>query len=157
VEARQWLGDNRSRLPLTRTHRTRSGGLHLLFRPHPAIKCNAGKLHPHIDTPATGGHVVSWPAERHEGLHRATLSAVANWIVDAFRPKPSPTISAALRSNGDSGWLRGLIRVVAGAPEGQRNQVLFWAACRAGNAIAAGKTSSEFASRVLIEAAVHAG
>jgi len=32
LEAREWWAANRDRLPQTRSHRTRSGGLHMLFR-----------------------------------------------------------------------------------------------------------------------------
>jgi Bifunctional DNA primase/polymerase, N-terminal len=54
-EARGWLSDNWGRLPVTRTHRTRSGGKHLLFAPHPDVKCSTGKVHPHVDTRGHGG------------------------------------------------------------------------------------------------------
>src|SRR5262249_9064057 len=43
-DAQQWLADNRARVPLTRTHRTRSGGLHWLFAPNDKIRCTASKL-----------------------------------------------------------------------------------------------------------------
>jgi Bifunctional DNA primase/polymerase, N-terminal len=156
AEARQWLDANRHRLPVTRTHRTRSGGLHLLFAPRPDIKCTAGKLHPHVDTRGAGGFIIWWPSEGLEVLHGDVLAEVPAWIIQALEPKPLP---APARSRLDAGgaWLRGLVRVVAGAPEGQRNGALFWAACRAGEAVNAGKTSREWISQVLIEAAARAG
>jgi len=55
------------------------------------------------------------------------------------------------------GWLRGLVRTVAGAAEGERNQVLYWASCRAGEAVRDGRASGAFIIDVLIEAAAHAG
>src|SRR5262249_44738244 len=53
-DAQQWLADNRDRVPLTRTHRTRSGGMHWLFAPNGNVKCTAGKLGPHVDTRGHG-------------------------------------------------------------------------------------------------------
>src|SRR5215831_3834523 len=43
-EARDWWAEHRSRLPATRTHRTRAGGLHLLFLPDPDRRCSASKI-----------------------------------------------------------------------------------------------------------------
>src|SRR5262249_48249573 len=40
ADAQQWLEDNRHRLPLTRTHRTRSGGMHWLFAPNDKVRCS---------------------------------------------------------------------------------------------------------------------
>jgi hypothetical protein len=58
---------------------------------------------------------------------------------------------------GDA-WLRGLVRIVAGAGIGERNSVLFWASCRAGEArYATARQSRVSVTDVLIEAAGHAG
>jgi hypothetical protein len=49
------------------------------------------------------------------------------------------------------------VRTVVRASEGERNQTLFWAACRAGKAVREGKAANEFVTDVLVEAAAHAG
>jgi hypothetical protein len=157
AEARQWLDANGHRLPATRTHRTRSGGLHLLFAPHSGMKCSASKLHPHVDTRGAGGYVIWWPAEGLEVLHHSTLADVPEWIAEALRPKSLPAPEPTCKYDSGDAWLRGLVRVVAGASEGQRNRALFWAACCAGEAIRAGKASREWAASVLIEAAARTG
>ena len=61
VAARRWYGEHGTRLPDTRTHLTRSGGRHLLFKPTSRVGCSAGKLGPHIDTRGLGGYVIWWP------------------------------------------------------------------------------------------------
>ncbi len=49
-------------LPATRTHRTRSGGVHLVFRypPGEALTISAGQLGPGLDTRGNRGYVI-WP------------------------------------------------------------------------------------------------
>src|SRR5204862_1443078 len=42
--AKAWWHDNRGRLPPTRIHRTRSGGLHALFRHDDTMQCTAGRI-----------------------------------------------------------------------------------------------------------------
>jgi len=132
AEAQQWLDSNAHRLPATRAHRTRSGGQHMLFRPDPAIKCTSGKLHPHVDTRGLGGYCIWWPAEGLPVEHAALLADVPEWILEALRPKSLPAPEPTCGYDSAGAWLRGLVRVVAGASEGQRNRALFWAACRAG-------------------------
>ena len=72
------------------------------------------------------------------------------------KQQTSPVSTLGARKTGD-GWLRGLVRTVVRASEGQRNQTLFWAACRAGEAVREGKAASELVTDVLIEAAANAG
>src|ERR1035437_2183163 len=44
-----WWNTNGSRVPATRVHTTRSGGLHLLFKRLPGLRCSVGKLAPGCD------------------------------------------------------------------------------------------------------------
>ena len=94
-----------------------------------------------------------------KSLKANTIPQPPRWLVNICRP---PTIervhhSAGRCSKDDTGWLRALVRTVANAPHGERNRLLFWAACRAGEGVRDGKTSEDFAISVLIEAAAHAG
>jgi hypothetical protein len=78
-------------------------------------------------------------------------------IVAVFPSVPREPIKVREWKPCADGWLRGLIRAVANASEGHRNATLFWATCRAGEAVRDGKASEAFVVDVLIEAATHAG
>src|SRR5437763_3169884 len=56
VEATDWWTANRDRMPPTRVHRTRSGGLHVLFRHHPGLRCWAARPVVGVDGRSTGGY-----------------------------------------------------------------------------------------------------
>jgi hypothetical protein len=56
--AAAWWANHRSRLPPTRTHRTRSGGLHLFFRHAPGLRISAGRVAPGCDVRADGGYII---------------------------------------------------------------------------------------------------
>jgi hypothetical protein len=156
--ARAWWRDNRDRLPRARTHRTRSGGLHVLFKHDDLVSCSTGRIALGVDTRGTGGYAIWWPAAGLPVLSNAPLAAWPEWLLAEFRPKPQPSKapSSTIAPNGD-GWLRGLVRVVAAADEGYRNSILFWASCRAGEAIRDGRATEAFVTDVLLEAAGHAG
>src|SRR5271168_3008733 len=57
-EAAQWWTANRHRLPTTRT---RSGGLHLIFRHQPGVRCWIGRPVPGVDGRGDGGFAIWWP------------------------------------------------------------------------------------------------
>jgi len=150
VEAQQWLADNRDRVPLTRTHRTRSGGIHWLFAPNDKVKCSASKLGPHIDTRGHGGYIIHWPAHGYEVLHGGALALVPDWIVATLAP-PSP-IRLPIRSlpAPSTASVRGALRVLADAREGERNHALFWVSCRMGEAMRAGTLTETEATSLLL-------
>jgi hypothetical protein len=140
ADAQQWLEDNRHRLPRTRTHATRSGGKHLLFKANSQIGCSASKLAPHIDTRGAGGYVIWWPACGLEVLHGGVIAPVPEWIVEALNPKvvPITTRISAAAHRPSVAALRGALNVLAGARKGERNHALFWVGCRIGEALRAG-------------------
>jgi hypothetical protein len=89
-DAQRWYDENRHRLPLTRTHATRSGGKHLLFAPNDQVRCTASKLGPRVDSRGAGGFIVWWPACGFEVLHGGVLAQVPAWIIETLNPKVIP-------------------------------------------------------------------
>jgi hypothetical protein len=163
TEAQVWYA--RANLPLTRAHVTRSGGRHLLFQPHHDVKCTASKLHPHIDTRGQGGFIVWWPACGLEVLHENVLAPVPDWILRALAREPGKftgvrylaTPISADTPQSAARKLEGILRTVAQATEGTRNQILFWAGCRLREMAAVGFLSRDTAMALAIEAATRSG
>jgi hypothetical protein len=158
-DARQWLEDNRSRLPLTRTHTTRSGGRHWLFAPNDQIKCSAGRLGPHIDTRGVGGYIIWWPAHGLKVLHAKVFAPVPDWVLEAFKPAPiihfpAPVVSSPAFARRK---FNGIIRTIAGARVGERNTVGFWGACRFAEMVRLGELGRNDAIEITIEAAGRTG
>jgi Bifunctional DNA primase/polymerase, N-terminal len=132
-EALAWNESNRARLPLTRTHVTKSGGRHLLFKPNSNVGCTTSRVGPHVDTRGLGGYIIWWPACGLEVLHPGTFAEMPSWVVEALTPAPNNVIPfpVPLKTTIDSSArLQGLVATVANAREGARNSLLFWAALR---------------------------
>ncbi len=130
VEAQEWYG--RANLPPTRTHITRSGGRHLLFQPHIAVKNTAGKIWPHVDTRGLGGYVIWWPAAGLPMMHGGVLEPVPAWILKRLHPPERSNIATravrrVLRGDRD---LEPLCLEIMRARNGERNCITYWAACR---------------------------
>lgn len=71
----EWLRANADRLPTTRTVGTRSGGLHLYFKPSATMRSTAGTIAPGIDTRAGGtGFVVARDLEGFPVKHGGTFA-----------------------------------------------------------------------------------
>ena len=155
-EAREWFVT--AALPETRTHFTRSGGRHLLFRPHAQVRCSTGTICPHIDTRGAGGYIIWWPAVGLQVEHPKLLAPVPDAIVQALKPPPPPQrrVYTTPLENCD-GKLAGILRTIARAPEGQRNSVTYWGACRLAELVAAGALSDSQALDLIIEAASRTG
>jgi hypothetical protein len=163
AEARAWLDRHRNKIPITRTHRTQRGGVHLLFRPHAEVGCSVGILAPHVDTRGQGkGYVIWWPAHGFEVLHREVIAVVPKWIVTALRPATPEPMSRAtsLKRLSDTfvtAKLAGIISRAASAQEGERNSVAFWCGCRLAEMVRDQMIGREEAMALLIEAAARSG
>jgi hypothetical protein len=112
---------------------------------------------PFGDTRSAGGYLIWWPATGLPVLLDAPLAPWPEWLLAGLRPKPRIVSSNAFTYQGGDRWLRGLVRTVVSATEGERNQKLFWASCRAGRNVRDGRASEDFVTSVLLEAAAHAG
>jgi hypothetical protein len=154
-QAAEWWMAHRDDLPVTRVHRTRSGGLHLLFQHAPDMRCSASKIAPGIDVRGDGGYVIWWPIT---GLPVLRDSPLAPWPerlrIQLLAPK-RPAASRATVPDGRA--LARLVRLVASATEGERNDLTYWAACRAGEMVASGLFDADAAIALVAEAATRAG
>lgn len=155
-EAGAWWERNHTQIPETRMHRTRSGGIHALFRHASDLRCTTSKLALGVDTRADGGYIVWWPATGLSVLSDLPLASWPTWLLQLLQEAPTAAPRRARRPLSDRA-LAGLIRKVAAAPEGQRNSLLYWAGCRAAEAIAGGSLEEKFARAILQEAARRAG
>jgi hypothetical protein len=157
ASAREWLAT--ADLPETRTHHTRSGGRYFLFQPHPAVRCTAGRIWPHVDTRGLNGYIIWWPAAGLPVEHPHLLAPVPAEIIAALNPPQQKNHSqdGGCIKPPTAAKLAGILRLVARAPEGQRNKLAFWGACRLAELVAARALSDSDAVALIVEAASRAG
>lgn len=151
-----WWCENRHRIPATRTHRTRSGGVHLLFKHHLGLGSSASRIAPGVDTRGAGGYVIWWPDAGLPVLSDAPLADWPRWLLDALQPPPKPRADGPVRVPDDR-QMAALVRLVANSTEGNRNRLAYWAGCRCGEAVQAGFLGEAAAVALITSAAVHAG
>jgi hypothetical protein len=111
--------------------RTRSGGLHAYYA-GTAQQCGRLRVH-HLDFKAAGGYVIAPPSRvlgrPYELLDHRAAAAQLDWqAVRVLLDPPRPAQALPPRGNGGVDQLTAW---VAALPEGNRNNGLFWAACRA--------------------------
>jgi hypothetical protein len=129
TEALAWWQTNHPRLLPTRTFTTRSGGLHLHYRHRHGLKNTQGKICRGIDSRAEGGYVIYWFAAGFDCLDHTPPQPLPDWLFDelTYRPPPAPPTATPIDPDRT---LNAILRRLAEAREGDRNGLLFWAACR---------------------------
>jgi hypothetical protein len=88
------------------------------------------------------------------------LKRQCGWqTLQSHKPRESECTSGGQRyaRNMDIEAVRGILKVVSDAAEGNRNNATFWAACRAGEMVRAGWFTRDVGIDVLLEAATKAG
>lgn len=157
-----WLDANSSRLVQTRTHRTGSGGLHLLFR-HPGrpVKNQNDKIAPGIDVRGDGGYVIIPPTEGYAVADDAPIADIPDWLMPALVPPVEPArvatpYRAAPRERGNTYGLTALdaeCEAIRLAPFGQQEFTLNAACVKIGGLVAGGELSESVAKSALYSAA----
>jgi hypothetical protein len=155
--AREFWAEHRAHLLPARVHRTRSGGLHVVYKHRPSLKCSVSKIARGVDVRADGGYIIWWPASGLPVLQDVEPGPWPKWL--AVEPTasivPASNISRrAITGRGQN--LRptlhrtlGIIRSVALAAEGQRNSVLFWATSRTRDMLDSGELDHPSGVQVL--------
>ena len=168
VFADVWSRHTRAPLFDTMTVETPSGGLHFYYRAPlgSRIRNSAGKLGWQVDVRAAGGYVCAPGTILPNGAYKpvggpGNIAPLPHWLRTLLEPqKPTPAATQRRTPQVIPGprsqverRVRGLIRTVAEAPEGQRNSTLNWAAWQLAQD---GLLAQEYA-QALISAAETAG
>ena len=152
----------------TRTHRTRSRGLHLLFQHAPGLRCWTGRPVVGIDARSDGGYVIWWPATGLPVLSDAPPAPWPEWLLDELSPPSAPAPPAVwnplgcptryrVASRYASAALQHAADRVTLAPTGSRNATLNAQAYGIGRLVAAGLLDGQEVADTLAMAAVAAG
>ena len=162
---RTWLRAHDYRLPDTPIAQTGRGGIHILVRAraHPASHrlrldgVHIGELK------GTGGFIVACPSRTagayvwHRSPLDAALAEAPAWltglVVERPRREGATGASPILAPSRAVALVAGLYRIVAAASEGERNRLLYWAACR----VAEHGVDQNAACEILLAAAKQAG
>lgn len=160
---REWLDANAHRLPTTRTHKTRSGGLHLIFLAPLGvdIRNSASLVAEGVDIRGTGGYLIWPPSPGYSVADSAPPAEMPDWLIEACmrRPKPEPVPYTApvlpIAGEGTPYGLRALANecaLIRGAAHGHKHHTLNKAAYSIGGLVAAGQVAEGLAFSALAEA-----
>ncbi|MCX7178015.1 MAG: AAA family ATPase [Proteobacteria bacterium] len=159
-----WLDENSDALPSTRTHRTRSGGLHLLFRVPDGVEIrnSASRLAPGVDVRGEGGYIIMPPSPGYAIADTEDPAEMPRWLISACvradpeRPTTPPSGDRPTERYAQVA-LDAEIGAVMRAGEGTRNDTLNRAAFSLGQLVGAGVLSRGTVENELTRAAYAAG
>ena len=144
-----WLNLNADALPETRTHKTRSGGLHLVFRAPEGIpiRNSAGRLAPGVDVRGDGGYVILPPSPGYEIADQTDPAEMPRWLIKACLPVVAEQAAPAERKppRADGGSAYGLAALakecdaIRSARWGEQETTLNSAALKIGALVAGGE------------------
>lgn len=154
-------------VPDTVTVSTPSGGFHLWLAGRDGLRVgnSAGRLAPGIDVRGSGGFLVGPGSWTPKGIYRlltrpdmpvAPCPAGLLALVQKPAERAARPVSRT-RPGRVSARVTGLVAAVLGAKAGQRNDALFWAACRMAEAAGTGVISAEEGRELLLSAADRIG
>lgn len=155
----RWWKEHRNEIPRTRFHRTRSGGAHVFFRHAEGMRNTAGRLGQGVDTRASGGYVVWWPATGLQAYDLPTLPW-PDWMLAKLRRAPPAAVvhrpeQASFDRGGSRYGLAALERecdAIQSAPFGAQEATLNGAGFKIGALVAGGELEEGIAIASLIAA-----
>ena len=151
--------------------RTGGGGVHLLFRYDDRIINSKGKVGPGIDVKTSGGYIVAAPSfvKQPDGSigdgHYAWVKHPQDvlpprlpiWLTTILAPAPAPPRAQYTPLTDGPKSIASLLAFVSKSGEGDRNNRLYWGACRAADAVKARQVSEGSAIDQLMFAAIAVG
>jgi hypothetical protein len=158
-----WYEAHKEKLPPTRVHRTRRGGLHRFFRHTDGLRNTTAKIAPGIDTRCDGGYFIWWPATglEFQDYPPSGLPEWPQWLLPAMLPQPAPPPPPYWRVTISDRHLvarvSGLAKALANSPEGNRNSLCNWAGYAMRELVASGQVDGERIAYTLARAATCAG
>ena len=163
----EWLAAHEQRLPQTRRHRTRSGGVHLLFAMPAgrAIRNSASKVGPGVDVRGTGGYIIAPPSDGYDVVDHAVIADAPAWLMNLIDPPrvadlpkygaDLPKSRSAQSGDGTRYGLQALdneCQAILSAPDGGKHDTLNRAAFSIGGLVAAGELAEGPALHALASA-----
>ena len=163
----EWLAAHEHRLPQTRRHRTRSGGVHLLFAMPTGrtIRNSASKVGPGVDVRGTGGYIIAPPSDGYDVVDHAIIAEAPAWLLDlidpprvADLPKYGADLPKSRPAQSGDGTRYGLqaldneCQAILSAPDGGKHDTLNRAAFSIGGLVAAGELAEGPAFHALASA-----
>jgi hypothetical protein len=163
----EWLAANQHRLPRTRTHKTRSGGQHLLFQwpEGRTVRNSASRIALGVDVRGNGGYIIAPPSPDYEIADASALAEAPAWLLDLIDPPrvadlpkyvaDLPKSRPAQSGDGTRYGLQALdneCQAILSAPDGGKHDTLNRAAFSIGGLVAVGELAEGPALHALASA-----